>query len=149
MSGTGKSTVIGELRRLGFKSVDTDWDPEWEQPPAKAGDGPGWLWREDRIEQLLDTEDAEALFVSACVENQSRFHLRFDHVVLLTASPALTRERLAGRTTNPYGHSPHEVSEVLRFKASVEPQLRRAATVEIDSAAPLDEIVGRLVSLVR
>jgi shikimate kinase len=149
MSGTGKSTVIRELRRLGYKTVDTDWDPKWEHPPAEAGDGPGWLWREDRIGELLETEDAETLFVSACVENQSKFYPRFDHVVLLTASPELTRERLARRTTNPYGRWPHEVAEVLRFKASVEPLLRRAATVEIDSAAPLAEVVGRLVSLVR
>jgi nucleoside-triphosphatase THEP1 len=37
MSGTGKSTVIRELRRLGHKTVDTDWDPEWEHPPAEGG----------------------------------------------------------------------------------------------------------------
>ena len=73
MSGTGKSTVIHELAARGFKAVDTDWDPEWEQPPALSADGPGWLWREDRIAALLDTEDADALFVSACVENQGKF----------------------------------------------------------------------------
>jgi hypothetical protein len=83
------------------------------------------------------------------VENQPKFYPRFDHVVLLTASPELTRDRLARRTTNPYGRRPEEIAEVLRFKASVEPLLRRAATVEIDSAAPLAEVVCRLVSLVR
>ena len=33
MSGTGKSTVIQELQRRGYKAIDTDWDPEWEEPP--------------------------------------------------------------------------------------------------------------------
>ena len=47
----------------------------------------------------------DVLFVSACVPNQSRFYDRFDHIVLLTASPELTVQRLSSRTDNPYGKS--------------------------------------------
>lgn len=148
MSGTGKSTVIQELQRRGYKAIDTDWDSKWEEPPATPSDGPGWLWREDQIGTLLDTEDADALFVSACVENQGRFYPRFDHIVLLSASSQLTRERLARRTTNPYGQLPVEVDELLRFKTTVEPRLRRSATVEIDTGQPLRQVVEAIVRLI-
>src|SRR6202035_2205877 len=124
MSGTGKSTIIEELQRRGYRAIDTDWNPEWEEPPPAPSDGPGWVWREDQIGTLLDTEDADVLFVSACVENQARFYPRFDHIVLLTASEQLTRARLARRTANSYGQLPAEVDEVLRFKATIEPALR-------------------------
>jgi dephospho-CoA kinase len=43
MSGAGKSTVIQELQRRGYKAIDTDWDSEWEEQPATPSDGPGWL----------------------------------------------------------------------------------------------------------
>jgi hypothetical protein len=44
MSGTGKTTVLEELRRRGHLTVDTDYD-SWEKP-----DG---TWDELRMDQLL------------------------------------------------------------------------------------------------
>ena len=82
------------------------------------------------------------------MENQARFYQRFDHIVLLSASPQLTRERLARRTTNPYGQLPGEVDEVLRFKTTVEPLLRRSATVEIDTGQSLRQVVDAIVRLI-
>jgi shikimate kinase len=150
MSGTGKSSVIRELAERGYKAVDTDWNPDWETPPEAGSphsDGAGWVWREDRISELLAVEDTDVLFVSGCVPNQSRFYPRFDHIVLLTASPELTIERLAGRTDNAYGKSAEEVAEVLRYKSSVEPMLRSVATEEIDTATPQSEVVERILEL--
>src|SRR5579864_9184245 len=150
MSGTGKSSVIAALSERGYKAIDTDWNPDWETPPQPGdadADGSGWLWREDRIGDLLATEDADVLFVSACVPNQSRFYPRFDHIVLLTASAELTTQRLAGRTGNPYGKSAEEVAEVLRYKATIEPMLRSIATDEIDTAMPLHEVVARILEV--
>jgi shikimate kinase len=150
MSGTGKSSVIRALAERGYKAIDTDWNPDWETPP-RAGDphsdGPGWVWREDRMSDLLAAEDTDVLFVSGCVPNQSRFYPRFDHIVLLTASPELTRERLASRTDNPYGKSAGDVAEVLRFKSTFEPMLRSVATEEIDTALPFREVVARILEL--
>lgn len=147
MSGTGKSSVIRRLTEHGYGAIDTDWNPEWEAPPAQA-DGPGWKWREDRIRDLLDADNGEVLFVSACVENQGKFYPRFDHIVLLSAPEHVTIERLATRTTNPYGKRPEEIEQVLKFKRTVEPKLRNAATAEIDTAIPLDEVVARVLGLV-
>jgi adenylate kinase family enzyme len=146
MSGTGKSTVIPELVARGSRAIDTSWNPEWEEPPAD-GSGPGWIWREDRIATLLRDEGSGMLFLAACVENQGKFYRRFDQVVLLTASEELIRERLATRTTNRYGRRPEELVQVLGFKETVEPLLRRSATFEIDTAIPVDEVLALLISL--
>jgi broad-specificity NMP kinase len=150
MSGTGKSSVIRALSERGYKAIETDWNPDWETPPLPGeadADGAGWLWREDRISDLLANDDTDALFVSACVPNQSRFYPLFDHIVLLTASPELTAQRLAKRTNNPYGKSAEEVADVLRYKSTVEPMLRSVATAEIDTAIPLREVVERILEL--
>src|SRR5207247_785446 len=80
MSGTGKSTALTELRARGFDVVDTD-EPGWKEPR-----GDEWVWREDRISELLaGDDDGGALYVSGCVSNQGRFYDRFDAVVLLSA----------------------------------------------------------------
>jgi shikimate kinase len=155
MSGTGKSTVISELRARGFKAVDTDDNglSEWVAVPLDepTGLGPGkdWVWREDRIQDLLSTDDAEVLFVSGCSPNQGRFYPQFDHIVLLTAPAAVIVERLATRTTNPYGKHPDEVARVLYLQQTVEPLLRRGAGLEVVTSAPLDQVVGTVIRLVQ
>lgn len=145
MSATGKSSLVRKLAECDYKAIETDWNPEWEEPPSPPRDGPGWIWREERIQELLDTEDADILFVSACVENQVKFYSQFDHIVLLSAPVRLTSERLATRTTNPYGKRAGEVEEVLHFKRTIEPLLRRAATTEIDTSISLEEVVSAVL----
>jgi broad-specificity NMP kinase len=158
MSGTGKSTLIGELATRGYKAVDVDCDEfsEWVQVSGDAGpygtpveEYRDWVWREDRIQDLLSTEDAEVLFLSGCAENMGRFLPQFDHVVLLSAPAKVLVERLATRTTNSYGKQADEVARVLGLVETVEPLLRRAAGVEIDtSRASLEEVVATVLQLV-
>jgi shikimate kinase len=158
MSGTGKSTLIGELAARGYKAVDADCDEfsEWVASTSafSAVGSPverdrDWVWREDRLHALLATEDTEVLFVSGCAANMGPFLPQFDHVVLLSAPTEVIVERLATRTTNAYGKDPDEVARVRRLVDDVEPVLRRAAGVEIDTSAPLEEVVSTLLGLVQ
>jgi dephospho-CoA kinase len=149
MSGTGKSSVLSLLRGRGFKTVDTDYGGWTEQVDA-PGDPQTkeWLWREDRMASLLSREDAEILFVSGAARNQTKFYPDFDHVVLLTAPIRVITERLTKRANNPYGKDPAELAEVLGLKETVEPALRRAADLEIDTSIPLDDVVEKILRLV-
>jgi shikimate kinase len=147
MSGTGKSTVIRALAERGYKAVDTDSDEwsVWADDTINAEAGPDWIWREDRIQQLLSTEDADVLFVSGCKTNQRTFYPQFDHIVLLSASAELIIERLLTRTTNPYGKHPDELAQVLHYLQTVEPSLRRGATLEVDTSVPLEQVVQMIL----
>ncbi len=123
MSGTGKSTLIREFAACGYKAIDTDTDEgsEWvtiADHPDRPGPGeePDRVWREDRIQRLLSTEDADVLFVSGCKSNQGKFYVRFDHVVLLSAPVPLLMVRIATRTTKPYGKHPDELTRILSGK---------------------------------
>jgi shikimate kinase len=155
MSGTGKSTVINELAARGYKAVDTDdhglseWVAVPLDEPTGLAPGQDWAWREDRIQDLLSTDDADVLFLSGCSPNQGKFYPQFDHIVLLTAPAAVMVERLATRTTNPYGKHPDEVARVLALQQTVEPLLRRGAGVEVDTRAPLDQVVATILRLVQ
>lgn len=143
MSGTGKSTVLGELAALGYKTVDTD------EHGFTVWTGTEWLWNEERIQCLLSTEDAEVLFVSGCTRNQVRFYPQLDHVILLTAPAEVIVERLATRTTNDYGKHPDELAEVLRHRDVVEPLLRTGASLVVDTSATLDQVIQTILAHTR
>jgi hypothetical protein len=99
------------------------------------------LWREDRINEILSDTAAELIFISGTCRNQVKFHPKFDHIVLLSAPASVLVERLTTRWNNAYGKRPEEVAETLRFIETVEPLLRTAATLELDSTTPLEAIV--------
>lgn len=162
MSGTGKSTVIGELTARGYKAIDTDYDgwSHWIDVqtgrPASAPaageygwDDLDWVWREDRMQRLLSREDAEVLFVAGTAPNQGKFHAQFEHIILLSAPVDVIVERLSGRSNNPYGTTPRSLARVLEHIDTVEPRLREVAGHEIDTSAPLEEVVERVLAIVQ
>jgi dephospho-CoA kinase len=145
MSGTGKSSALAALGRLGFQVVDTD-EPGWTDWSEHEG---GYVWREERIAELLAHDDGPSLYVSGTVSNQGRFYSRFDAVVLLSAPPEVLLTRIENRTTNPFGKTPEQREVILRDLAEVEPLLRRTCTHEIDATQPLTAIVEQLAELGR
>ena len=142
MSGTGKSSVVRELVARGYKAIDTD--DGWSEPTPDGRQ----RWREDAIRRLLDTEDAEVLFVAGCEENQAQFHPCFDHVVLLSAPVDTLLERLETRTENPYGKSSEELRRILDDMETVEPLLREVADHEVRTTVPVAEVVAAVLRVV-
>jgi dephospho-CoA kinase len=144
MSGTGKSVTLAELARRGHRVVDTDYGGYAEEVPSSDVGGSEQLWREDRIDALLEQHDEGVLFVSGCVANQRKFYPRFVAVVLLSAPADVMLNRVATRETNDFGKSEPERNRILHDLATVEPLLRAGATAEIDTSAPLGEVVDAL-----
>jgi len=100
-------------------------------------------------ETSLSTENADVLFVGGTASNQGRFYRDFDHVVLHSAPTRVIVERLASRTNNPYGKHPDELARVLGHIETVERLLRRVATLEVDTSAPLGAVVEIILRLVQ
>ncbi|MFF0265254.1 AAA family ATPase [Kribbella sp. NPDC004536] len=134
MSGAGKTTVLDELARRGRQTVDTDFD-NWTQ------DG---IWNEARMADLLTQPD---VIVSGTVENQGLFYDRFHHVVLLTAPLDVLIDRVSRRTNNPYGKTPAQLAEIAHYVRTVEPLLRRGATLELDTRQPVSALADAIDNL--
>jgi len=161
MSGTGKSTVVRELQARGYRAVDTDYDgwSRWVDmrtnqpaPPPAAGedrwDELDWAWDEERMLDLLTNAESDVLFVAGTSPNQRAFYPHFDLIILLSAPVSVLTKRLTERTNNPYGTTPRSLHRVLEHVATVEPLLRKRADYEIDTDAPLDEVVERVLQLI-
>ena len=121
--------------------VDTD-DAGW-----KEREGDEWVWREDRMAELLASEEATTLYVAGCVPNQGKFYDRFHAVVLLSAPAEVILERTGSRTANPYGKTERERAAILEDLTSVEPLLRKGATHEIDATRSVSDIVKSLIEI--
>jgi shikimate kinase len=151
ISGTGKSATLAELGRRGYRVVDTD-DPGWREyheyveAPDELHRGE-WLWVEERITGLLDSDDGRSLFVAGGARNQSNFYDRFDAVVLLSAPADVILDRVARRTTNNYGKTPLERAMILDDLARIEPLLREECTHELDASRPLADTVADLTAI--
>lgn len=134
MSGTGKSSVLAELERRGCEVVETDVDDwcVWATLPGSSD--AGWLWREERMRDLLERPRSAPLVVAGCVANQGSFYPLFEKVVLLSAPADVILTRVTTRTDNPYGKTPEQRAEILANLRGVEPLLRRGADAEFDTS---------------
>ena len=137
MSGAGTSTLLDELRSRGYCAVDTDYGG-WELADA--------TWDEPRMDKLL-AEHAD-LVVSGTVQNQGRFYNRFAHVVLLSAPIEVLIERVRSRANNPYGRSAEQQDEIRHYVRTVEPLLRKTATLELSGERPVTELADVIEQLV-
>jgi dephospho-CoA kinase len=151
MSGAGKSSALAELARRGYTVVETD-DGGWCECVTHADVdgrplGPGWVWRERRMAELLADHGDGLLFVSGCVSNQPVFYDRFDAIVLLTAPAEILLQRVAERTTNTYGKQSEERALIEEHITTVEPLLRSGATDQIDTRTPLHAVVEQLIRI--
>jgi shikimate kinase len=136
MSGVGKTTVLDELRRRGHLTLDTDYD--------------GWVladhnWDESRMSAFLS--DHADVFVAGTVDNQGSFYDRFDHVILLTAPLHILLARVTSRANNPYGKTSQQQAEIQSYVETVEPILRRGASLELDGQRPASELADLIEGL--
>jgi AAA domain len=140
MSGAGKSALVRELRRRGYAAYDAD-DDGFSEP---RDDG-RWGWRSDAVASLLaQVAQGELLFFAGCSEEQ--IEMPFDYRVLLTVPQDEMVMRLRTRTSNAYGRTPAERSQVLADLTQIEPLLRRRADLVLSTTAPVAEVADRLLA---
>ena len=141
MSGSGKSTVLAELKRCGHRVIDTD-DPGWIVE-THTGGGHEPVWDLDQIKARIDVHHTGWLFIAGCVANQGAVYDRFDAVVLLSAPVDVILDRVADRA-NPFGSMAEERTKIAEDLATFEPLLRASADREIVTTAPVHEVVAAL-----
>lgn len=137
MSGTGKSALVGELRRRGHAAYDAD--DGFAEPRADGR----WGWRTDLVADLLAHAPERLVLFAGCSEEQAE--LPFDLRVLLTAPTPVLLERLRTRTGNPYGREEHERAQILADLAEVEPLLRRSADLVLTTTVPPEQVADQLL----
>lgn len=141
MSGSGKSSLVTELRGRGYNAYDADDDGFTTPRP----DGT-WRWRTSLIQSFFDQHRDTLLFFAGCSDEQAQFY--FDFKIVLTAPEEVILERLGSRTTNSFGKLPAERDQVLADMESVLPLLLASADLIVETTRPLDEIADTVVNAI-
>ncbi len=141
VSGTGKSSLVKELRSRGYVAYDAD-DDGFTQPGPEGR----WGWRLDLIRTLFDQHNDQLLFFAGCSDEQTQ--LKFGFKVLLSAPVEVILERLRTRTTNSFGKSQSDRDCVLSDIEWVVPLLRDAADLIVDTKTPVSVVADAVVDAV-
>jgi shikimate kinase len=163
VAGTGKSTIRLHLESLGYKAYDADLDgiTGWRHIATgtfvSGHDMPGYLsqqWFEEyewslnrvRVAQIAAEAEHETVFLCGTSANDEEIHDLLHHVMFLSIDEATLRYRLANRDTNSFGKSEEELNHVLRWLKPAEEYYRNFGAVILDAAAPLEHVVGQILS---
>lgn len=166
VAGTGKSTIRHHLQSLGYKAYDADLGgiTGWRHIASGQfviGEGmPGYLsreWFEEyewslnriRVAEIAAEAEHETVFLCGTSANDEDIHDLLGHVMFLTIDEATLRFRLANRDTNAFGKSEDELNHVLRWLKPAEEYYRNFGAVMLDAAAPLDHVVGQILSFIQ
>ncbi|MBP2617981.1 AAA family ATPase [Chryseobacterium jejuense] len=148
MSGTGKSSVIQNLQKKGYTTIDTDYG-DWKELSLSDGTSE-WILKENKLKQLFMRPLTSPIFISGCCANQTNIYSLFDYIVLLSASVETILKRVADRTSNPYGTTLQERNEIIWNFENIQPLLQQNNDFEYNTEMmTVEEITTSLEVLIK
>jgi dephospho-CoA kinase len=144
-AGSGKSTVISELKKQGYVAYDTDSTPDVTMfiPNTSPGLAYRSVWDKTVLQSLLSSSDT--VFIGGSVTNQQEFYPLFDKIFALTLDKHTLKERLTTRTSNDTGKDPEDLQFLLDIHDRVQSNLVAANAVTIDASQALNKVVEEIV----
>lgn len=152
-SGSGKSYISSELRKLGVNAVDADlviglhgwFDGQGNRVkfPKNAGpeflDNHSFLWNRDFLKQYLEKQDEIYLFGSS--GNFFEMIDIFDKLYFLKASPEILEKRLADENReNPMGKTKFQRQRAIEYAKQMEEKAKSLGFIFTDSTLTPEEI---------
>jgi predicted ATPase len=165
ISGSGKSTALSELQRRGFEAYDVDEagpaTAKWHhnttgyvhpKSSVKAADrtpefmaSHSWKVPREEVVHLSRMAGANNIFLGGSIANEPELQDLFAAILALAIDDDTPIRRLAARTNNDWGKSPHELEYTLRINQELAERYRKAGYEVIDARQPTDVIVDRIL----
>jgi hypothetical protein len=168
ISGAGKSSVLHELRRRGFRAVGVDEDGYGRWLDRRSGEertyptdaatldphewyaAHRWVLDVDGIEELKSRVDRDGSLVFLCgvAAGDAEAWTYFDVVCALVIDQATIRARIELREDSWYGKRQDELDQVLAWNAGYADTYRGFGAVIIDATEPVPVVVDAVISAV-
>lgn len=164
-SGSGKSTVLEELKKQGFEThgVDEEGFADWidretgETIPFPHDDVDvdlhdwyqkhRWVLSQGRIGELKKQSDKakEYIFLGGVAEGENKVERFFDHVIYLAVDEATLKQRINDRKDNHFGKTDEEMADILKWLKDNDNKYRNSSALVVDARKPLDEVVNDIL----
>jgi shikimate kinase len=160
ISGTGKSEVCKELKRLGYLAFDTDEDgiSAWQDANGRWVDTPArdiwrteewqathsWRYSRKRLENLAAQATDTTVFVCGTAANENEvWHLFSQVICLFLDDEAELQRRLSER--DGFGKEPHELAAVLSWNKTIKSNYIRYGAIMVDAGQRLEQVVNDVI----
>ena len=141
MSGSGKSTVLQGLRKKGYTTIDTDNEGYCYYDYDERFQDYGWVWKEEKIKEVVKNHLEGVLFIAGTVSNQGKFYSYFDEIIYLAAPLSMLLARVQTRTHNPYGQTVEERETIQSDFKQFDAIIKGNATIVIDATQKLENVI--------
>ncbi len=162
--GIGKTTLLNELQKRGYATIDIDYVPGlcyWinrtSKEPVEFLPGGGdewekkntWICDKEKLHELLNQQTEETLFVCGLTNNQAEFIDLFDKVFLLQTDASTFLNRMASRNSDHFGYHEADRNSVLLWYKEFEKRTLNNGAVVLDATQPIEQNVAKVISFVR
>lgn len=161
--GSGKTTILAELKRRGCEAYGTDedgfatfYDTSTGQPDAggQTAEERTVAWREhheykvppEKVETLRLQAAAKTIFLCGVVANDADdFWDKFDRVFCLYIPPEEVKRRILARPDNNFGKNDHELASVLEWASYAKKQYEELGAIIVDATVPVSTVVDDIL----
>jgi dephospho-CoA kinase len=158
-SGVGKSTVIDELRKLGYTAIDGDDEPGFVQleirETGEPADWPAgyvdwhhyaWNLQSDALKRALARD--ETVFVGGIYNNQAEFYPLFDIIIALHVSADKHGKNLTARPARSFGDDAKNIENKLSKYPVKHQSFLDAGAKSVDANGSPAETAQKILKLV-
>ena len=148
VSGTGKTSVCGELQRRGYHAVHGDRELAYQGDPESGEPTDGFrhenhIWHIDNVRSLVANEDAALTFFCGGSRNFSKFIGLFDGVFVLEVDLETLHSRLDQRPDDEWGAKQDERDLIVHLHQTKADTPKHA--IVIDATQPLSRVVDEII----
>lgn len=163
VSGSGKSTVMNELKRRGYKAYDVDTGGiaafYHNESGKKVGHAEAWIrtpeWRKHHswqmsreiVEGLAEQAKTELVFLCGASANDEDMHDLFDQIIALSLSAKTLEQRLLSRTGSEYGVREDERWSALEWHKTADQDYLDMGAVLVESDGSIAEEVDEIIKI--
>lgn len=156
VAGSGKSTVMEHLTKLGYEThgVDEEGFADWiNRETGETALFPddessvdfhswykkySWVLSKERIQQLAQESRiaSKAVFLAGVADGESIVRDLFSHIVYLAVDEATVRRRIEERENNSFGKTPEEMADTLKWLRENDTRYKTDGSTVIDATQP-------------
>ncbi len=164
ISGTGKSALCEELKKMGYPAYDLEMIKGlfdmfekstgkrvtyyFDNNKLEEMEKYSWLCDIPKLKQLLKDNAGKTVFYCGTGTNINDLVPLFDKTILLTATEDVLRHRLITRTSNDYGKSAEIQDWTFSWKDWWETNIKELGAVEVDANQNLQSVAKDIIQKV-
>ena len=161
VAGSGKSTVLNELKNFGYITYEADENiSSWEHKVTRKRISKSnhklttdpqffnehdWYIDKNEVNKIAQTAKYQTVFICGSVANEDEVWGYFDKVFCLYIDDKTLKQRIMSRTDKDFGKSKHELNHLLQLNDNIYRKYTALGAVIIDSNKPPKEIANKII----